>query len=120
LDHRGGFRAVKRAFARSGKRNNYSAVVQPLCWSLYRTKCIGNSSTGESNVREESSDRDKTDTVMCSYRSVCNSREITLCVERAASWIWEKASISVQAVYGYVAMRTFVLRLTEDVVTAFV
>jgi hypothetical protein len=50
-------------------------------------KCSGNSSTDESNVWKESSDRDKTDTVMCSCRSVCNSREITLCVDRAASWI---------------------------------
>jgi hypothetical protein len=125
VDHTGSFGAMKRGFARSGRRNSYSAVVQPVSWSLYRTKCIGNSSKDGSNVWEESSDRDNTDTVTCSYRSVCNSRELTLCVGRAHSCIWEKAPVSVQAVYGYVSCayfcaatdrgRSYCLRVTDGI-----
>lgn len=50
VNHTIGFDPMKRGFARSGKRNNHSAVVQPVSCSLYRTKCIGNGSTGESYV----------------------------------------------------------------------
>ena len=107
VDHRGGFDAVKRGFARSGKRNNYSAVVQLVSWSHYGKERGGNSITDESNVWEESSDRDKTDTVKCSCMSVCYTREITPCVDRAASWIWEKAPVSIQAIYGYVKICLF-------------
>jgi len=49
-DYRGGFDAVERGFAPSGKRNNYSTVVQPVSWSHYRMKRSDNSSTDESNV----------------------------------------------------------------------
>ena len=125
VDRTGRFDARKGGFARSGGRNNYSAVVQPVSWSLYRTNCICNSSTDESNVWEESSDRDKTDTVMCSYRRVCNRREFTLCVDRGTSWIWEKTPVSIQAVYGYVSCayfcaatdrgRSYCLRVTDGV-----
>lgn len=42
-----------------------------------------------------------------SCRSDWNGREITLCVDRAACWIWEKAAVSMQAVYGYVGHAYF-------------
>lgn len=50
VDHRGGFDAVKRGLVRAGRLNTDFAVVQPLSWSLYRTKCSGNSSADEGNV----------------------------------------------------------------------
>jgi len=50
VDHIGGFDAVKRGFARSGKRNNCFAVVQPVSWSHYRMKRSDNGSTDESNA----------------------------------------------------------------------
>jgi hypothetical protein len=127
VDHRGGYDAVKLGFARSGKRNNYSTVVQPVSWSLYWTKCIGNGSTDQSNVWEKSSDRDKTDTLMWSCRRVCNSREITLCawIEQPYGYGRKLPYLHSRLVYGYVGYeyfcattdrgRSYCLRVTDGV-----